>query len=148
MFCFDAVDVHTQYFWNFFKQWREIKKCGRIPNFILFSYKKSPLLAIQFFFRNSDADDSGALHDTDCTKDYITVIQYGQEFLNHLIRINEIFQIPSGETATNAAIVDYATVVSSTKGQRFCGRNLNVIDSQASAATLCSKLTFNLRPEI
>ena len=106
------------------------------------------VLAIQFFFRNSDADDSGALHDTDCTKDYITVIQYGQEFLNNLIRINEIFQIPSGETATNAAIVDYATVVSSTKGQRFCGRNLNVIDSQASAATLCSKLTFNLRPEI
>ena len=43
LFCFDAVNVQTQYFWNFFKQWREIKKCGRIPNFILFSYKKSPL---------------------------------------------------------------------------------------------------------
>ena len=44
LFCFDAVDVHTQYFWNFFKQWREIKNCGRIPDFILFSYKKSPLI--------------------------------------------------------------------------------------------------------
>ena len=31
-------------FLNFFKQWREIKKCGRIPFFILYSYKKSPLV--------------------------------------------------------------------------------------------------------